>query len=359
MIYLDHAASTPLHPELQDELISAFKETGNSQSKQQPHLKAIINISKAQIAKTVQCDTNRIFFTSGASESINTALIGAANFYKNSGNHIISFATEHQVVLKALTYLGTIGFKVTILDVLPNGSIDYKVLEKTITPSTILISLNHVCNETGHVHQLEPLCDLRKKHGFMLHVDACQSIGKVKLKINHHDLDFVSLSSHKCNGPQGIGALYIHPRRHITPLIHGSSPVRSGTMSHALIQLMGHAYEKCEHDYMFNLRHIQKLRHNFLSKLTDIPYHLNEENGVPHIVNICFDNANEQTIQRIREGIFCQPSSACFDGGASHVLKARKISLKDTLRSLRFSFGIHTTLKEINAAAQHIIQSHQ
>ena len=166
MIYLDYAASTPLHPNIRDNLTGYFAESGNAQSLQMTHLHQIIAQSKLHIANYLSTVPERIFFTSGATESISTAIIGSAEFYRKSGRHVISFESEHPSVLRALDALRKKGYEVTILPVLSTGHIDYPQLEKAIRSDTILVSVNHVCNETGIIHDLVPLIDLKKKYGF-------------------------------------------------------------------------------------------------------------------------------------------------------------------------------------------------
>lgn len=356
MIYLDYAASTPIHPELKPLVLDYMTITGNSQSKQMHELHTIINQAKCHITSYFHGDPNRIFFTSGATESISTAIIGAAQFYQKSGKHLITFKTEHNATLAAFSYLKTQGFDITILPVNPDGSIDIKLLEESIRTDTILISINHICNETGHIHNLEPMINLKEKYGFMIHLDACQTIGKSSLNINNHPIDFISLSSHKCYGPQGIGGLYIAENRHITPLIHGSHPVRSGTLPHGLIGLMGEAYRIASRDYKANISHIKKIRQRFLDNLCDVKKIIHT-NDTPHIINMAFLEASSEDIAKIRQAIYSQISSACHEGSISHVLKARNIPLNIIKQSIRFSFGISTSFEDVDNACQIILET--
>lgn len=363
MIYLDFAASTPLHDQIQSRITDYFTDYGNPQSLQMVALHKKIAASKQNIASYLSVDASRIFFTSGATESISTAIVGSTQLYHTSGNHIISFESEHPAVLESLATLRKSGCKVTILPINSNGSIDYTLLESNITSDTILVSLNHVCNETGLVQNLEPLIQLRKKYGFMIHLDACQSIGKTKLDLSKTPCDFVSLSAHKAYGPQGIGALYIASNRHVSPIIHGNHTVRSGTQSHALIQMMGDAYLIAARDLDLNLKTVSRIREQFLAKLlnTDVDFEINQINHmqcVPHILNICFSNASIATIEKIRTHIYCQVSSACHQGGLSHVLQARNLPIAKIKRSIRFSFGIQTTPDDIDTAIEIIRNAH-
>ncbi len=350
MIYLDYAASTPLHKCLHERLVGYYAETGNSQSLQMHKLHTKIQTSQKKIAHYIDANPARVFFTSGATESISTAIIGAAQFYQSSGKHVITFTSEHPSVLRAHEALKKLGFEVAILPVSSEGQIDFNLLESSIRPDTILVSINHVCNETGIIHDLASLLALKNKFGFMIHLDACQTIGKTRLSIKETPVDFISLSAHKVYGPQGIGALYIAENRHITPIIHGSHPVRSGTLSHALIQLMGDAYELAYTNFSQNLQYIESLRSLFISSLSEIKVSENTNSGVPHILNLYFPNATMEDIEQIRNKIYCQLSSACFSGGLSHVLQARHYPIERIKRSIRFSFGLYCTEDTIRNA---------
>lgn len=357
MIYLDNAASTPLHKELQESIPKAFSFVGNAQSLQMRPLHDIIDKSKQQVCHYFNGDPSRIFFTSGATESISTIIVGAAKFYQKSGKHLITFATEHASSLAAHQYLEREGFKITILPVNDDGSIAIDVLEAALTDETLLVSLNHVCNETGIVHDLDSIIALKNKYGFMVHLDACQTIGKTTLDVQKHPVDFISLSAHKCYGPQGIGAMYIQNNRHIQPIVHGNHSVRSGTLSHGLIALMGQAYDIAKRDMENNLRIVLNKRQRFIKNMSDIDHIIHAKYSVPHIVNIAFPNASKDNIQSIRDNIYCQVSSACHAGSPSHVLKAWGIPLEIIKRSIRFSFSIYTTDKEIDTACQVILNA--
>lgn len=348
MIYLDYAASTPLHPKLKDKLLEAYALVGNPQSDQMVELKTVIKESKSKIAKYFNGDPNCIYFTSGATESISTAIIGGSRFYQRNGNHIITFKTEHPSVLSACSVLEKEGFDVSVLEVKSDGRIDYDLLRSAITDKTILISVNGVCNETGLVQDLIPLQELKKEYGFLVHLDACQMVGKVKMG---NDFDYISLSSHKCYGPQGVGALYIQKNRHIKPIICGKDKVRSGTMPIALIQLMGDAYALSLEDFEKNNKYIIGLRERFLKGLKGVEYTV-QEGDVPSIINIRFHSADENSIQKIRDKIYCQISSACSDG-VSHVLLSR-LPYLEAKQCIRFSLGIMTRNEDIDLAVSAI-----
>jgi cysteine desulfurase len=340
MIYLDNAASTPLAPELNSNLANYFQRYGNAQSSQQTELKQIIARGQSQVASTINTKANEIHFTSGATESINTALLGGCQFYHHSGNHIITFETEHQATLAAVNELKHLGYHVTILPVAPSGQIDYQLLQKNITPSTIMVSVNHVCNETGFIQDLKPLSDLRHQHGFLLHIDASQSIGKIPVNVLQHPCDFMSLSAHKCHGPQGIGALYISSNRHLKPIIHGNQIIRSGTPPHALVALMGQAYSLAEQSLS-----VTEISQQFINQLT-VDFERNGD-GVPHILNLYFPTMTPNNLKALQQSIFCQQSSSCHQHGLSHVLLARGYNSERIRKSLRLSFSRYTTDSDI------------
>lgn len=355
MIYLDYASSCPLHPELKQLAATVFDLYGNAQSKQMNHLHDLIEANKKQICKYFDGDPGCLYFTSGATESINTIIRGAALNYKHSGKHIITFETEHSSTLSSVKHLADQGFDVSILPVQPNGLIDIDQLKNTIRQDTILLSLNHVCNETGAVQDLEPLIKLRDKFGFMIHLDACQTIGKTKLSLQSTPVDFMSLSAHKCYGPQGIGAMYIAKNRHITPLILGSNTIRPGTISHALIRLMGEAYALAYKHYETNHTKVVELNNILLDGLNGINHkQIENTNSVPHIINITFPDASESDIERIRSKIYCQISASCQNGSVSHVLQARGLSLHACKRSIRLSLSPHMQKDEIVRALETI-----
>lgn len=347
MIYLDYASSTPLHPLLKEKLDEVYAWIGNIQSDQMIDFHKIEKESKQKICQYFNGDPKRLFFTSGATESINAAIIGGARFYRQSGNHIILFETEHQAVLSACHALSKEGFETSILPVQSDGLISYDNLEDQITDKTILVTVNGLCNETGLIQDLKPLIKLKKKYGFMIHLDASQMIGKVRFDIETLPVDFISLSSHKCYGPQGIGALYIAKGRHIQPIINGVDPVRSGTMPIALICFMGDAYSIADKSFKDNQVQMAKLRKRFIKGLKGLEYTVLTE-GADSIINIRFHDINENKIKIIRENIYCQVSSAC-KSGLSHVLQAR-LPYQYAKECLRFSFGIFTTEKEIDNA---------
>ncbi|MDC3181283.1 cysteine desulfurase [Gammaproteobacteria bacterium] len=345
MIYLDNAASTKLAPELIASLTDCFQNYGNAQSIQQKDLQHIILNSQVQIADIIQADPQEIHFTSGATESINTAIIGGCQFYQTSGNHVITFATEHQATLSSIAKLEQLGFEVTILDVLPSGKIDIAQLKSHIRPNTLMISVNHVCNETGFVQDLKPLSELRTTHGLLLHVDASQSIGKASIDLKKTPCDYMSLSAHKYHGPQGVGALYMNKTRHIAPLLHGAHPIRSGTPAHALIALMGHAYALSK-----STSPVSETSDALLQSLT-IPYERNGD-GVPHILNLYFPTLTPENLALIKQSIYCQQSSSCHQNGQSHVLKARGYDASRIKKSLRLSLGRDTTRDHVLSCAK-------
>lgn len=350
-INLDHAASTPLHPLLMSQLTNAFGYEGNAQSEQTVKLHQLIDDAKKRICNCISGNPDRLFFTSGATESINTAIIGSAEFYQRSGQQIITFETEHSSTLAAAEHLKQKGFTVDVMPVLANGCIDYKQLKSKISRDTLLISVNHVCNETGLVQDLETLFELRKQFGFLIHIDACQTIGKLRLSLDQYPADYVSLSAHKCHGPQGIGALYIANNRHIIPRIYGKHPVRPGTPSQALIYLMGHAYEIAQSNIDENNLKVKQLNQIFKEKIQPVNHRvLKNVEQVPHIINVCFPQASIEQMKEIKKRIFCQNSSSCFKGGRSHVLTARQMPLEEIDRSLRFSFTHLVSQQDIRFA---------
>ncbi|UTC24252.1 aminotransferase class V-fold PLP-dependent enzyme [Candidatus Comchoanobacter bicostacola] len=355
MIYLDYAANTPLDDRIKSQLHYWYSLSGNAQSKQMTQLNEIIAHSKNQIASYINGNSDSVYFTSGATESINLALLGSARYYQHSGNHIITFETEHSATLNACKQLELEGFQVSILPVKPNGAIDYQLLKEACNSNTILVSINHICNETGFIQDLKPLIELKNQLGFMLHIDCSQTVGKETFDARTTPADFITLSSHKCYGPSGIAALYIQPNRHVRPLIYGNDPIRPGTPSVGLIGMMGAAYEIAHQALKQDQAHAMHLREQFLSKIK-IPYYIHTQDGVAEIINICFHTLSEQKIAHILSKIYCQQSASCHQQGLSHVLSARNIHPSDIKRSIRLSIGRVTTQAEIDQAL-HIINT--
>ncbi len=358
MLYFDYAASTPLKPSVRKIMHDALSMpfgicNPNSFISAVEATRTMIQEAQKHVADSINATPDSIFWTSGATESINLALKGSAQFYKRNGNHIITFASEHKAVLHTLEFLNSNGFEVTVLPVQKNGCLCLNQVKNAIRENTLLISLCHVNNELGVIQPLKEISIIAKENGILLHVDASQSIGKENIDVSETPIDFLSLSAHKSYGPKGIGALYISqsPKRHVIPLLHGSgfqSSVRGGTPPTHQILGMGEAFRIAKVREEFN--HICELNKYFISQIHKLPIRINaaDAHRVPHIVNITLLPEHADTESIFNKAILSK-GSACRMGEPSHVLASIGMSLNEINRSIRISFGMNNTLKEIDS----------
>jgi cysteine desulfurase len=362
-LYLDYAASTPLDPRV----IKVLRETlespdlfGNASSQHYYGWRAaeLIEAARLQVAMSLQADVGEIIWTSGATESNNLALKGAAYFYRERGRHIITMQTEHKAVLDTCAQLEREGFEVTYLPVQTNGLLDIHALQKALRKDTILVSVMQVNNETGVIQDIKSIAEIVKQHGALFHVDAAQSMGKVALNVQDISVDFVSLSAHKVYGPKGVGALYVRrkPRARLLALLQGGGHeqgLRSGTLPTHQIVAMGEAFKIAREDFLRDHQHIALLRKQLLEGLKTIPgiiFNGALENSVPGIVNFsCQAVEGESLLLAIQNDLAVSSGSACTTATIepSHVLRAMKVSDELAHSSLRISYGRFTTSAEI------------
>ena len=253
-IYLDYSSTTPVDDRVAKKMSECLTKEGtfgNPASRSHPYgwdSEKLIDEARTNVANLLGADKREIVWTSGATESDNLAIKGAANFYKEKGNHLITLTTEHKAVLDTMRFLESEGFEVTYLDPQDNGLLDLEVLKKAIKPTTILISIMHVNNEIGVIQDLESIGKICKENKIVFHVDAAQTPGKVEIDVNKFNIDLCALSAHKAYGPKGIGALYVRrkPRIRIQPQMHGGGHergFRSGTLPTHQIVGMGEAFK--------------------------------------------------------------------------------------------------------------------
>lgn len=371
-IYLDYAATTPLDPKVVEVIcktIAAKELQGNPTSKQ--HLygeKAWREIEKARhkVAQLLHAGSEEIIWTSGATESNNLAIKGVATKYRNVGRHIIVMSTAHSSILKPCVYLKQSGFEVTILDPDSNGLLDLTKLQQAIRTDTILISMLHVNNETGIIHDIAAISKLASAKKIIFHVDAAQSVGKIPINLSAMHIDLMSLSAHKVYGPKGIGALYINKRASIelVPLFNGGEHergLRAGTLPTHQIVGMGEACsiarDKLESDYA----HAQTLRTIFFAKLAPV-FKINSllKCAIPNILNISAPSIARADSISLAPELAISTRSACgifkHDGG-SHVLRAMGLDSKTVRSALRISFGRFTTAQEVLEACNILLGS--
>jgi len=300
-IYLDYGATTPVDPRVVEAMIPWLSENyGNPASRSHAWgwtAEEAVEKARAQVAALINADPREIVWTSGATESDNLALKGAAQFYKGKGKHLITVKTEHKAVLDTMRALEREGFEVTYLDVKEDGLLDLDVFKAAIRPDTIVVSVMFVNNETGVIQDIDTIGNICREKGIIFHVDAAQATGKVEIDVTALKVDLMSLASHKTYGPKGIGALYVRrkPRVRIEAQMHGGGHergMRSGTLATHQIVGMGEAFRIAKEDMAKDYAHAKALQQRMLDGLMDIEQvfvngDLNHR--VPHNLNISFN----------------------------------------------------------------------
>ena len=367
MIYLDNAASTAVHPEVVKEMMPYFDtQYGNPSSIHQFGRKAKNAIEKArkQVATLIGAESNEILFTSGGTESNNTILDGVLT--SNSEpypEHIITSSIEHEAVLQPCKEFENVGIKITYLPVDEHGIVNPDDITNSINEQTVMVSIMFANNEVGTIQPIKEISEICKKYQIPLHTDAVQAVGKIPINVKDLGVDALSISSHKINGPKGIGALFIKKGLMVTPQILGGGQengMRSGTENVASIVGFGKACEIAKERLNRNISHFQTLHSSILSKITKEISHV-KLNGHPekrifNNVHLTFMGVNgEDLIIKLDEhGIAASTGSACsvHTQKASHVLKAMGFNHEQITGSLRISFGYMNTLDEIDQTVE-------
>lgn len=359
MIYLDNAASTVIHNEVFQEMIPFLKEQyGNPSSIHHSGRIASRAIQKArkQIANLISANPEEILFTSGGTESNNIALFGIT--HTNKGKHIITSSIEHDAVLEPCKKLGKEGFDVTYLPVTRDGLINPEDVKKSITKNTCLVSIMFANNEVGTVQPIAEITKLCSEKRILFHTDAIQAIGKLEINVKELRLDMLSISSHKINGPKGVGALYIKSGTKIEPYIFGGGQengLRSGTENVASVVGFGKACELAKENLRKNILHFKNLRDVLVSKvMKEIPYvsiNGHPEKRIPNNAHFTFlgVNGEDLIIKLDEEGIAASTGSACSvrTQKESHVLRAMGFLHEQIAGSLRLTVGSMNTISEI------------
>jgi cysteine desulfurase len=363
-IYLDYGATTPVDPRVVDAMIPWLREHfGNPASRSHAwgwEAEEIVEKSRAQVAELINADPREIVWTSGATESNNLAIKGAAQFYKTRGKHLITVKTEHKAVLDTMRELERQGFEVTYLPVQENGLIDLDRFKEALRPDTILASVMFVNNEIGVIQDITAIGNLCRERGVVFHVDAAQATGKVAIDMAKLPVDLLSLASHKTYGPKGIGALYVRrkPRVRIEAQMHGGGHergMRSGTLPTHQIVGMGEAFRIAREEMGTESERIRMLHHKLLTGLTDIEQVFvngDLERRVPHNLNISFNFVEGESLIMGVKGLAVSSGSACTSASLepSYVLRALGRSDELAHSSLRMTIGRFTTEEEIDYA---------
>ncbi len=314
--------------------------------------------ARANVAALVNCDPREIVWTSGATESINLALKGAAHFYKDKGKHLVTVNTEHKATLDTMRELEREGFEVTYLDVLPNGLVDLAAFEAALRPDTIVASVMHVNNEIGVIQDVAAIGEMCRKRGVIFHVDAAQATGKVPIDLATLKVDLMSFSAHKTYGPKGIGALYVRrkPRVRIEAQIHGGGHergMRSGTLPTHQIVGMGEAFRLARLEMATDNERIRMLRDRLwtgLSQIEEVYLNGDLEQRVPHNLNVSFNFVEGESLIMAIKDVAVSSGSACTSASLepSYVLRALGRSDELAHSSIRFTVGRFTTAEEID-----------
>jgi len=368
LIYLDNAASTAVHPEVVKEMLPYFDvQYGNPSSIHQFGRKAKNAIQKArkQVAALIDAEPDEILFTSGGTESNNTILYGITKLQGShlDQNHIITSSIEHEAILQPCKEFENIGIKITYLPVDEHGIVNPDDITNSINPHTVLVSIMFANNEVGTIQPIKEISEICKKYQIPFHTDAVQAVGKVPINVKELGVDALSISSHKINGPKGIGALFIKKGLIITPQILGGGQengMRSGTENVASIVGFGKACEIAKERLNENISHFQTLHSSMLSKIVKEISHV-KLNGHPgkrifNNIHLTFLGVQgEDLIIKLDEhGIAASTGSACsvHTQKASHVLKAMGFNHEQITGSLRMSFGYMNTLNEVDQTVE-------
>ena len=363
-IYLDYGATTPVGPRVVDAMIPWLREHfGNPASRSHAwglEAEAIVEKSREQVAGLINADPREIVWTSGATESINLAIKGAAQFYKGRGKHIVTVKTEHKAVLDTVRELERQGFEATYLDVQPDGLLDLDQFKAALRPDTILAAVMLVNNEIGVIQDITAIGNICRERGVLFHVDAAQATGKVAIDMATLPVDLMSLASHKTYGPKGIGALYVRrkPRVRLEAQMHGGGHergMRSGSLPTHQIVGMGTAFDIARQEMGAESERIRVLHTKLVNGLSDIEQvFINGDmtRRVPHNLNISFNYVEGESLIMGVKGLAVSSGSACTSASLepSYVLRALGRSDELAHSSLRMTIGRFTTEAEIDYA---------
>ena len=363
-IYLDYSATTPVDPRVAEKMIPYLVEHfGNPASRSHSFgwtAEAAVEEAREEVARLVNADPKEIVWTSGATESNNLALKGAANFYSGKGKHLITVKTEHKAVLDTCRELERQGFEVTYLDVQDNGLVSLDAFKAAVRPDTIVASVMFVNNEIGVIQPIAEIGEICREKGIIFHVDAAQATGKVEIDLSKLKVDLMSFSAHKTCGPKGIGALYIRrkPRVRLEAQMHGGGHergFRSGTLATHQIVGMGEAFRIAREEMHEENKRIGALRDRLLKGLSDIDQVFingDMEHRVPHNLNISFAYIEGESMLMAIKDLAVSSGSACTSASLEPSYVLRALGRDDELAhsSIRFTLGRFNTEEEIDFA---------
>ncbi|MBU3725188.1 MAG: IscS subfamily cysteine desulfurase [Burkholderiaceae bacterium] len=361
-VYLDYSATTPVDQRVVDAMLPFLREDfGNPASRSHAYgwkAEEAVEEAREHVAALVNCDPKEIVWTSGATESINLAVKGAAHFYKDKGRHVITVKTEHKATLDTCRELEREGFEVTYLDVKENGLIDWDTFVAAVRPDTALVSVMYVNNEIGVIQDIPRIGEFCREKGIVFHVDSAQATGKVVIDLQALKVDLMSFSAHKTYGPKGVGALFVRrkPRVRIEAQIHGGGHergMRSGTLPTHQIVGMGEAFRLAKLEMAVENERIRALRDRLwkgLSEMEAVYVNGDMEHRVPHNLNVSFNYVEGESLLMGIKDVAVSSGSACTSASLepSYVLRALGRSDELAHSSIRFSVGRFTTEQDID-----------
>lgn len=361
-LYMDYSATTPVDPRVAARMIPFLTEQfGNPASRSHQYgwtADAAVEEARAQVAALVNADPKEIVWTSGATESNNLALKGAAHFYSGKGKHIVTVQTEHKAVLDTVRELERQGFSATYLDPEPSGLLDLEKLKAALRPDTTIVSVMHVNNEIGVIQDIAAIGEICRERGILFHVDAAQSTGKVAIDLQKLKVDLMSFSAHKTYGPKGIGALYVRrkPRVRLEAQMHGGGHergMRSGTLATHQIVGMGEAFRIAKEEMVAENERVRTLRDRLwtgLSTMEEVYLNGDMKQRVPHNLNVSFNFVEGESLIMAIKDMAVSSGSACTSASLepSYVLRALGRSDELAHSSIRFSVGRFTTEEEVD-----------
>ncbi|WP_420844459.1 IscS subfamily cysteine desulfurase [Idiomarina rhizosphaerae] len=367
-LYFDYAATTPVDPVVAEKMMGCLTQDGlfgNPASRSHKYgwqAEEAVDIARNQVADLINADAREIVFTSGATESDNLAIKGAAQYYSDKGKHVITLQTEHKAVLDTCAQLEKEGFEVTYLDVGTDGLLDMDLFRSALREDTVLVSVMLVNNEIGVLQDITTIGHLCRENGTIFHVDAAQASGKVPMDMAKLPVDLLSLSAHKMYGPKGIGALYVRrtPRVRLLAQMHGGGHergMRSGTLPTHQIVGMGVAAELARNELELEPARVENLRQRLwkgVSQLEGVTLNGSDQQRVPHITNISFAGVDGELLLMALKDLALSSGSACTSASVepSYVLRALGVEHELAMSSLRFSIGRYTSEEDIDSAIE-------
>ncbi len=360
MLYLDYAATTPVRPEVQEEMTHYF--AAQFENPHSPHeagirVKAAVEEARELVGRVIGASPRQVVFTSGGTEANNLAIIGGARARRKKGNHLVTTPIEHKSVLGPMAALTKEGFRVDFFPLDPTGLLEQERWQESLTPQTTLVSVGHANNEIGTVQPVADLAPVLRKKGILFHCDCIQTFGKIWVKVEDVGADLISVSGHKLYGPKGVGFLYVGPGVRIEPLMYGGGQergLRPGTLNVPAIMGLAKAVELAGQEYKRELLRLLVLRNELVNRALLIPgVYLNGHPGqrLPNHVNLGIEGIEGQVIvsEMGKRGIAISTGAACSSGSRepSHVLTALGQKIGEATQGFRITLGSATTLQDI------------